>query len=444
MWRACYSAVFRAVIAGEPLAKILAILIEEIECEFPELRCSILLLDEDGEHLRRGAAGRLPAALIDIMDGLKIGPSAGCCGTAIFLNRPVFVQNIHDDPLWADLQNAASLLSMQACWSMPIRDHKDRVVGAFAIYCMENREPKSSEVALLEELAHWSGMMIVQSQILHPIAEHRMVEDALQTGEEPFRILAEQACLAHVARWSTIHESMAGMIHKLNQPLSAISNFAAACRNMLNHANTNPSAIPTSLDCIVEQSHRAAQIAHEILDLTCPGVSGHEEIRLDRLIADAVSSMEFESRRHQAGIHVDLQSDLPTILGDSIQIRQVLLNLIRYACERLTGSEIEPREIQIRARARGTFVEIDVEDNGPEIPLEYLPKLFDPLITNQPEFAGFGPSISKTIIESHRGEIQAENHPGGGAIVRIRLPIASKDAMADLVTNPPTGYDRLS
>jgi len=116
------------------LTEILTTIVQQVESQRPEMTASILLLDDDGKHLRSGAAPGLPDAWNTAIDGAAIGPATGSCGTAAFRNKRVIVADIATDPLWADYQEAALSFGLKACWSEPIRDADGNVFGTFEMY----------------------------------------------------------------------------------------------------------------------------------------------------------------------------------------------------------------------------------------------------------------------------------------------------------------------
>ncbi len=126
--------VFEMISQGAALEETLAALVRLMEAHGDGFTCSILLLDRDGVHLRHGAAPSLPAEYINAIDGKAIGPAAGSCGTAAFRRQPVLVQEISTDPLWADYKHLALRHNLRACWSTPILDENQTVLGTFAIY----------------------------------------------------------------------------------------------------------------------------------------------------------------------------------------------------------------------------------------------------------------------------------------------------------------------
>lgn len=121
---------------------------------------SILLLDQDGKHLRHGAAPSLPDAYNEAIDGAEIGPCVGSCGTAAFTAEPVFVSDIANDPLWVDFRDVAGAHGLRACWSTPILTSGRRVLGTFAMYHREPREPTVRDLALVDLVTQTAALVI--------------------------------------------------------------------------------------------------------------------------------------------------------------------------------------------------------------------------------------------------------------------------------------------
>jgi GAF domain-containing protein len=116
-----------------PLPRILEVLCRQIEKQDPGLLCSVLLLDSDGTTLRHGAAPSLPAEYSKTINGVKIGPCAGSCGTAVYRKQAVIVADIATDPLWASFRQLALPYGLRACWSTPITSPEGGILGTFAI-----------------------------------------------------------------------------------------------------------------------------------------------------------------------------------------------------------------------------------------------------------------------------------------------------------------------
>ncbi len=146
--------------AGAPLAETLAALIRLIESQSPGMLGSILLLDEDGIHVRHGAAPTLPAAFIAAVDGQPIGPCAGSCGTAAYRKAAVYVEDIATDPLWAAYRAVALPHGLRACWSTPIFDAQRQVLGLFAMYYREPGLPRPQHRQLIDIATHTAAITI--------------------------------------------------------------------------------------------------------------------------------------------------------------------------------------------------------------------------------------------------------------------------------------------
>lgn len=136
--------------AEAPLSKILSELLLMIEAQSPEMIGSILLLSDDGNHVKHAVAPSLPENYIKVIDGQPIGPKHGSCGTAMYRGKPVIVSDISTDPLWEEYRNFAWAIGVAACWSTPILSSKGKVLGSFAMYYREPRTPNGDEKHLTD------------------------------------------------------------------------------------------------------------------------------------------------------------------------------------------------------------------------------------------------------------------------------------------------------
>ena len=153
-----------------PLIVILSELVLMIEAQSPEMLCSILLLSDDGNHVRHAVAPSLPERYTNAIDGSPIGPKHGSCGTAMFRGKPVVVTDIATDPLWDDYREFARIIDMAACWSTPIMSSKGKVLGSFAMYYRERRGPKPEEQHLTDV-----ATKLAARAIEHAVARQRAV-----------------------------------------------------------------------------------------------------------------------------------------------------------------------------------------------------------------------------------------------------------------------------
>ena len=151
------------IAADAPLNEILSELVLMIEAQSPEMICSILLLSDDGNHVRHAVAPSLPENYIKVIDGSPIGPKHGSCGTAMFRGKPVIVTDIATDPLWDEYRNFAWAINVAACWSTPIMSSKGKVLGSFAMYYREPRGPKPEEQHLTDVATKLASRAIERS-----------------------------------------------------------------------------------------------------------------------------------------------------------------------------------------------------------------------------------------------------------------------------------------
>ncbi len=152
--------ILRSIVSTAPLHEILQLIIEMMEAANPEQTGSILLLDEDGRHIRHGAAPGLPDFYNQAIDGVEIGYGIGSCGTAMYSGKPVIVEDIENHPYWKDYLDLARRADIRACWSQPILDTEHRVIGSFAIYYKTVKKPTDEDLRRIEDLAQLASIAI--------------------------------------------------------------------------------------------------------------------------------------------------------------------------------------------------------------------------------------------------------------------------------------------
>jgi GAF domain-containing protein len=152
--------VLEMIDAGAPLGEILTSLVLHIEAQSPEMLCSVLLLSDDGNHIRHGAAPNIPEEYVKAVNGAPIGPKHGSCGTAMYRGEPVIVTDILSDPLWDDYRELAAGTGIRACWSTPIMSRRGKVLGSFAMYYRRPQAPTAAEARLTKVATNIAGKAI--------------------------------------------------------------------------------------------------------------------------------------------------------------------------------------------------------------------------------------------------------------------------------------------
>jgi two-component system cell cycle sensor histidine kinase/response regulator CckA len=217
------------IIGHTPLAKVLEIMCAEIERHYSGMLCSVLLLDADGETLRPGAAPSLPEEYNRAIDGVKIGPSVGSCGTAIYRKQAVVVSDIANDPLWAEFRHHALRQGLRACWSTPIPAQDGSMLGTFAIYYREPRSPDAEHLRLIAHATHLVALAI----------ERDRDKTELRAAEDRYRTLVERLpAITYVAELGAD-----GPWHYVSPQIGSILGFSpeewlAEPMNWLNHIHS--------------------------------------------------------------------------------------------------------------------------------------------------------------------------------------------------------------
>lgn len=196
-FRTGQSRILEMIAAGAPLAEILKRLVLLIETQarrpwregiFSDMLCCVLLLSEDGNHIRHGAAPSLPDDYVKAIDGAPIGPKHGSCGTAMYRGKPVIVSDVLVDPLWEDYRDLALAAGVRACWSTPIMSGHGKVLGSFAMYYREPRTPTGEESSLTEVAMRIAGLAIehqsARERLARMQAELAAVKKAMLDREE--------------------------------------------------------------------------------------------------------------------------------------------------------------------------------------------------------------------------------------------------------------------
>ena len=156
--------ILEMIAMSAPLEDVLKHLVLLVEAELTGIFATVLLLDKDGVHLRHGAAPSLPEAYNTAIDGVRIGPKVGSCGTAIYRREAVIVTDIEHDPLWEDYRELALAHGYRSCWSTPILSHQGPVLGTFAMYSTTVRSPTAAETSLVNVFARMAGIAIERKQ----------------------------------------------------------------------------------------------------------------------------------------------------------------------------------------------------------------------------------------------------------------------------------------
>ena len=433
-------AVLERIAAGDPLAKVFDAIVALVEGEVARSLCSILLLD--GDRLRHGAGGSLPPDYSAAIDGLRIGPTVGSCGTAAFLSQTVIVSEIATNPLWDDFRELALSHGLRSCWSVPViagrtdgLPHQGgQVLGTFAVYRREPSTPTSRDLEVVNAAAH---LVRIAMERVRAESERRRLEDQLQNSQK----LESLGVLA------------GGIAHDFNNLLTPILGTAGLALAKL---PLDSPVRPLLLD-IERAAKRSAELTQQMLTYTGKASLDIRSFRLDELVREMADLLRSVVSK-KAEIELDLKP--ATIKGDATQVRQVVMNLITNASDALEGQR---GAIRIRTGRRivsekdvrsplipgplpaGPYAFVEIEDTGCGMSEQTLARIFDPFFTTKFTGRGLGLASTLGIVRSHLGTIKVRSAPGQGTQFHILFPSAGDQATAEpdqgraMATTTPTG-----
>ena len=229
--------------------------------------------------------------------------------------------------------------------------------------------------------------------------------------------------LAHVNRFSTAGELTASIAHEINQPLGAILTNAETAEVILKSSSPDIAELGEIVSDILQNDRRATEVIRRMRSLLKKAPFELKNLDLNDLARETVEFLSTLAVGRKVELRSVITPDALPILGDRIQLQQVILNLVVNGIDAMKETPSENRIISIRTSRVEEFAELSVSDRGPGIPEDKLEEVFEPFFTTKAEGMGMGLSIARTIIEAHDGLISAKNRDHGGASFRIRLPL---------------------
>ena len=212
--------------------------------------------------------------------------------------------------------------------------------------------------------------------------------------------------MLRVSRLATIGEMAAGVAHELNQPLTAIANYAQACDRLLGRAGANLEDVRTALREITAQAVRAGDILHRLRSLARSQSMPRERADLNAMIEGIRDLILADTRVPHARVHFELAGRLPGVSIDIAQMQHVILNLVRNGLEAPADSSAEARVLTLRTSvAPDGDLEVAILDNGVGLSPQALERMFDPFFSTKPEGTGLGLAISNTVVRAHGGSL---------------------------------------
>jgi signal transduction histidine kinase/CheY-like chemotaxis protein len=423
--------ILELIAGGTALQKVLNHIAAAIEEESGEALCSVLLVDESGQHLVHGVAPGLPDFYNQAVQGLRIGRGVGSCGEAAFSGQRVIVEDISKHPNWAPYLEVGRKAKIGACWSQPFFSTKGETLGTVAMYWREPTSPSPDNLRLLETAAYLAGIAVEHER---DINERSAIATELARAKE----VAEAASLAK-------SEFLANMSHEIRTPMNAIIGIS----QLLMDSNLNAQQADHLLK-IHDCSQTLLDIVNGILDLSKieAGKLVPEDTRfsLRELIERSTNVFAAAAAKKNISIRVEEVGDATDYLvGDPFRISQVLGNLLSNAVKFTDEGEVLI-ESSVQTFGRLAVLQIAVHDTGIGMTEEEQERLFQPFTQADSSTSrryggtGLGLAISKRLAELMCGTLSMRSSPGEGSTFTLRLNLRV-DENQSLVSKPVWALD---
>ncbi len=272
------------------------------------------------------------------------------------------------------------------------------------------------DVLLSAEIVEVGGEPLILTTFLDVTGRRRAEREASRLRQE----------LAHISRVSLMGELTASLAHELNQPLTAILTNAQAGQRYLALPAPKLDEVREILADMAADARRAGEVIHRLRSLLKKDASRFAPVDLNQMIEEAVALTRTDTIIRHRPIALALAADLPPVMGDRVQLQQVLLNLVLNAMDAMAQSQ--EGQLVVSTVRDESAVRVGVQDHGPGIPPDRLERVFTTFFTTKPEGMGMGLAISRSIVEAHGGRIWAENNRDRGATFWFTVPVMSPEA----------------
>ena len=451
------SAILEMITGGATLTAVLDRLMMLVESLSPGVLCSVLLLDDDGVSLRPISGPNLPAAYMAALDGVRIGPGVGSCGTAMFQKKMVISPDLLLDPNWAPYVGLAAPFGLRACWSTPIMPDGEEVLGSFAMYYREVRSPYAADIDLIGIATHLAGIAIQRYRRSRELTLHREhLEELVLARTTALTAAVERADLINtelsnaLATLSKAQDELvrrdklaalgvlvAGVAHELNTPIgnSVVAATSLADRTHALREQMAQGLRRSELERFLAEAGEAGDLLVRNLKRAATLVAGFKQIAVDHgsaerrhfslseLLGDLAAPLRVAGKAQRIKLELEVAPDLGM---DSYPgpLSQVVTELFEN-CVAHAFAGAQNGVVRIVAFERGAQVWLSVADNGVGIAADVAPRVYDPFYTSGSDGrrSGLGLHVVHNIVTNILGgRIELDSTAGAGARFTLILP----------------------
>src|SRR5262245_3740888 len=339
----------------------------------------------------------------------------GPIGTAIRTGKPYWIKSYQTDPHAAPWRAEAIERGYGSSVALPMMSENE-TFGVLTLYAEELNVFNEQTIEQFTDLANNLAYGVIA---LRTRAERSRAAQALREA---------RAELTHVTRVMTMGELTASIAHEINQPLAAIVTNANASLRWLAGESPNLDEARDALGRILRDGNRAGDVIARIRALVKKNGTEQVSLNINEVVQEVVGLIQSEIQKNGVILRMELAADLPRVLGDRVQLQQVILNLVMNGIEAMASVSDRRRELLIHSRRhRSGEVLVAVQDSGVGLQSDGLDHLFKAFFTTKPKGMGMGLAISRSIIEAHGGKLWAVPNDGPGATFQFTLQTGSKE-----------------
>ena len=304
-----------------------------------------------------------------------------------------------------------------------------RATGSFQAYEKEYIRKNGGRVPVLLGGASFEGSESEGVAFVLDLSERKRSEEEHKRAQDA--LLQAQVELARVSRIMTMEQLTSSITHEVNQPLAAVVNSGNACLNWLSATPPNLRKARDAAERVVRDGNRASEVLQRVRALLKKAPLVKSPLNVNEVVREVLALVDGELRRQNVDVSTELDSELPPVIADFVQLQQVILNLVMNAIESMASITDRPRVLRIQSRLQDlsgqSAVLVAVSDSGAGLSADEMARVFEAFYTTKPQGMGMGLWVCRSIIETHGGQLTARPNDDVGATFEFVLPSSAEE-----------------